>query len=351
VTRLAVSIGCPSGIGPEVSLAGAVAITKLKTRTKPARVLLVGDLGVLRAAAKVIGIDPARLVVVDDVNAAFTLRDRSLLPVLQPTKPLAANDRAPGKPSRAGGAAQLAWIDAASDVVSRGEGDALVTGPVSKDAIARSGAPGSRAFRGHTEHLAARLDAPEVTMAFWTEKLTTSLVTTHLPLAKVPRAITSEEVARAAYWTAQFVATLASSSKTRAEKKPLAIAALNPHAGEHGLLGHEEERTITPGIALARRRLAKDRVRIDLAGPVPAESAFRRGANGDFCGVVAMYHDQATIPMKLLGFGEAVNVSLGLPIVRTSVDHGTAYDRAGKGTADAHGMIEAMRLALRIAPQ
>jgi 4-hydroxythreonine-4-phosphate dehydrogenase len=273
-------------------------------------------------------------------NASDAWGDGSIA-VLQPTATLAAADRRPGKPTKASGAAQLAWIDVATDLVASGDADALVTGPVSKDAIARSGAPGSRGFLGHTEHLAARLGAPEVTMAFHTERLTTSLVTTHLPLSAVPRAIRPREVARAAYWTAWLV-------KRLKNKGRVAIAALNPHAGESGLLGNEETRAITPGIALARRRIEAAGLGVELDGPVPAESAFRIAASGRYAAVVAMYHDQATIPMKILGFGEAVNVSLGLPIVRTSVDHGTAYDRAGKGTADPRGMIEAMKLAARL---
>jgi len=331
--RLAVSIGCPSGVGPEVSVAAAS-----KSR---ARVLLVGDLGALRAAARVRGLDPARLVRVDDAREAFASKQRGALFVHEPTPPLRAVDRAPGRPGRAGGAGQLAWIDAATDLVSAGIADALVTGPVSKDAIARSGAKGARSFRGHTEHLARRLGAPEVTMAFWTERLTTSLVTTHLPIADVPHAITADEVARAVYWTARFVVQLDA-------RGPIAVAALNPHAGEGGLLGDEERRAIGPGIRKGQKRLDRAGVSVRVEGPVPAETAFRLAASGSYSAVVAMYHDQATIPMKLLGFGEAVNVSLGLPIVRTSVDHGTAYDRAGKGTADARGMIEAMALAERL---
>jgi 4-hydroxy-L-threonine phosphate dehydrogenase PdxA len=173
-------------------------------------------------------------------------------------------------------------------------------------------------------------------------------VTTHLPLSAVARAITSASVSRAVYWTAWFVDRLRDGRKRKSGPPRIAIAALNPHAGERGLLGPEEERAITPGIALARRRIDKEDIAVDLVGPVPAETAFRVAGNGGYDAVVAMYHDQATIPMKLLGFGEAVNVSLGLPIVRTSVDHGTAYDRAGKGTADARGMIEAMLLAVRL---
>jgi 4-hydroxythreonine-4-phosphate dehydrogenase len=339
--RLAVSIGCPCGIGPEVSLAGALAM-------KGARVLLVGDLGALRAAARAIDVDPSRLVRVDHAADAWRAPSKRAF-VLEPVRALAAADRKPGKPTRASGAAQLAWIDAATDLVAKGEADALVTGPVSKDAIARSGARGSRGFLGHTEHLAARLGASEVTMAFHTERLTTSLVTTHLPLSAVPRAIRATEVARAAYWTAWLVDRLQPRASGVRARARVAVAALNPHAGESGLLGDEEKRAIAPGIALARRRIAAAKLAVDLEGPVPAESAFRIAVAGRYAAVVAMYHDQATIPMKILGFGEAVNVSLGLPIVRTSVDHGTAYDRAGKGTADPRGMIEAMKLAVRLA--
>ncbi|MBX3189499.1 MAG: 4-hydroxythreonine-4-phosphate dehydrogenase PdxA [Labilithrix sp.] len=339
--RLAVSVGCPSGIGPEVAV---VASRAMRRRDRGARILLVGDLGAIRAAARTRGVDPALVVRVRSVAEAWARGEG--IPVLEPRASLAAADRRPGKPTRASGAAQLAWIDAATDLVARGEADALVTGPVSKDAIARSGGAAKR-FRGHTEHLASRLGAKEVTMAFYTERLTTSLVTTHLPIARVPRAITPAEVARAAFWTAAFVDRLRSSK--RGARPSVAIAALNPHAGERGLLGHEEARAIAPGIAKGRARIAAAKLAVDLEGPVPAESAFRLAAGGRFAAVVAMYHDQATIPMKLLGFGEAVNVSLGLPIVRTSVDHGTAYDRAGKGTADARGMEEAMALAARLA--
>jgi 4-hydroxythreonine-4-phosphate dehydrogenase len=329
-------------VGPEVALAGALAMRKADAGV---RVLLVGDVGALRAAARAIDIDPALVAKVASADEAWGRG--SGVAVLEPLPPLAAAERRPGKPGRAAGAAQLAWIDVATDLVRAGAADALVTGPVSKEAIARSGARGSRGFLGHTEHLARRLGAPEVTMAFHTEALTTSLVTTHLPLAAVSRAIRPAPVARAAYWTAWLVDRL-QGKRARAARGKVAVAALNPHAGENGLLGSEETRFIAPGIELARRRIASARLAVELVGPVPAESAFRLGASGGFAAVVAMYHDQATIPMKLLGFGEAVNVSLGLPIVRTSVDHGTAYDRAGKGTADPRGMIEAMKLAARL---
>jgi 4-hydroxythreonine-4-phosphate dehydrogenase len=334
--RIAVSVGCPCGVGPEVSVVGA-------TRAKGARVLLVGDEAAVRAAAKGRGLAQSRLQRVERPDEAWSLRS-GLVGLWQPTASLAARDRAPGRPTRASGAAQLAWVDAACDLVARGGADALATGPVSKEAIVRSGAPGSRGFFGHTEHLQRRLRAREVVMAFWSARLVTSLVTTHLPLARVPAAITPAAVERATYWLAWLLARVSEGAEPR-----VCVAGLNPHAGEGGLLGGQETARIAPGIALARKRLRASRIAATIDGPVPAESAFRLAVAGRWDGVVAMYHDQATIPMKVAVFGEAVNVSLGLPIVRTSVDHGTAYDRAGTWTADASGMEGALALAVRLA--
>jgi 4-hydroxythreonine-4-phosphate dehydrogenase len=183
-------------------------------------------------------------------------------------------------------------------------------------------------------------------MAFWSPALTTSLVTTHLALAAVPRAVTPGRVASATYWLAWLLAR--ERAKDHRSKPRLAVASLNPHAGEGGLLGREERTRLLPGMAKARARLRAAHVRATIDGPVPAETAFRLALAKRWDGVVAMYHDQATIPMKLSGFGDAVNVSLALPIIRTSVDHGTAYDRAGTWTADARGMKAAIALAVRL---
>ena len=334
VARAMVTLGCPSGIGPEVALVAA-------TQQRSARVLLVGDHGAALAAAVGRGVDPTRLVRVEEPGQGWTV-PRGKLAVWQPTRDLAEADRRPGRPTLAAGAAQLAWVDAACDGVARGAADALVTGPVSKEQIVRSGAPGSRGFIGHTEHLQKRLHAREVVMAFWSSSLVTSLATTHLPLARVSRTLSATLVARAAFWLAWLLSRLS-------KRVPrIAVAALNPHAGEGGLLGTEERTSVVPGIARARARLARLGVAATLDGPIPAETAFRLAVAGRWSGVVAMYHDQATIPMKLIGFGEAVNVSLGLPIVRTSVDHGTAYDRAGAWSADASGMRLAIELAARL---
>jgi 4-hydroxythreonine-4-phosphate dehydrogenase len=334
LAKAMVTMGCPCGIGPEVGLVAAC-------RERSARLLIVGDHGAVLAAAAGRGIDPARVVRVAAPEAAWRLL-RGRVAVWQPTRDLAKADRTPGRPTRAAGAAQLAWVNAACDRVAAGEADALVTGPVSKEQIVRSRAPGSRGFLGHTEHLQKRLHAREVVMAFWSSALVTSLATTHLPLARVPGALSSALVARATFWLAWLLSRLS-------KRLPrIAVAALNPHAGEGGLLGREEQTSIVPGIDRARARLERSKVVATIEGPIPAESAFRLAAAGRWDGVVAMYHDQATIPMKLTGFGEAVNVSLGLSIVRTSVDHGTAYDRAGAWNADASAMRSAIALATRL---
>jgi 4-hydroxythreonine-4-phosphate dehydrogenase len=309
VKPIAISIGCPCGIGPEVSV--------LVAAEAKFEVVLVGDEAVLKRAAETRNV-PLRATIV------------------QPTKAL--RGAVPGKPNREAGAAQLAWIDAACDMVSRGEAGALVTGPVSKEWIARAG---SKSFRGHTEHLQKRLGAKEVVMGFYSDDFSTALVTTHIPLRDVPRAVTPEAVARATYWLGWLL------DRTGSFQPRIAVCGLNPHAGEDGLLGVEDSKRILPGIRKARTRLRRLGARVE--GPVGAETAFRRAKAETYQGVVAMYHDQATIPMKLLAFGDAVNVSLGLPIVRTSVDHGTAYDIAPNFAADPSGMRAALDLAYVLA--
>ncbi len=252
---------------------------------------------------------------------------------------LLARDRKPGKPNAASGAAQLAYINEAYRLTKAGPRRALVTGPVSKAAIAHSGVPGAAHFLGHTEWLADLDHATLSVMCFAAGPLVTSLVTTHLPISKVPKALTPLGVSDAAVKLAELLLALG-------KKRPkIAICSLNPHAGESELLGQEERTAIVPGIRAAAKRLGS---RAELLGPIGAETAFRKAAAGIYQGVVAMYHDQATIPMKLVAFGEAVNVTMGLSIVRTSVDHGTAYDIAWTGVADAAGMRSALELGRRL---
>jgi 4-hydroxythreonine-4-phosphate dehydrogenase len=333
---IALSIGCPSGVGPEVAVKAAAEV-------RDAAIVLVGDRRVIERAAKIAHVAKGRLVDVDvrSMSGLAVSNGAPLIGCFAPAAPVAIAKAQPGQPSREGGAAQLAWIDQATDLVVSGHARALVTGPVSKSAIASS-SRAARHFRGHTEHLAARCGAKEVVMAFWAKELTIALVTTHLPIAEVASALTPKNVAGAVYWTADLV-------KRLGTKKPrIVVTGLNPHAGEDGLLGREEPRRIAPGIERARRRMVDARIRAVITGPVGAETAVRSARAGKYDAVVAMYHDQATIPMKLVGFGEAVNVTLGLPIIRTSVDHGTGYDIAGQGVADARGMMAAIELAVKL---
>lgn len=326
---VAVSLGCPAGVGPEI-----VVLAAKRSKT---RLVVVGDRGVIERALRGVG-SKAKIVEVSS-REEILAAPKGALALFSESHRLSSPPPF-GRPRAIDGRAQLAWIDQALDLIERGVVDAMATAPVSKEVVVRGGA---RAFRGHTEHLAARTGAREVVMAFYERKLSVSLVTTHLPLSAVPRAITPARVATSAYWLARMLLVLA-------KKRPrVAICGLNPHAGEAGLLGTEEKSAIAPGIRLARSRLAREDRDVVLYGPLGAETALRVGASGGFEGVVAMYHDQATIPMKLLSFGDAVNVTLGLPIVRTSVDHGTAYDIAGKGTADAQPMLLAIDLAARLA--
>jgi 4-hydroxythreonine-4-phosphate dehydrogenase len=322
-----VSTGCPSGIGPEVAVMAA-------DRLKNDAVVLVGDVGTLLEAAALKHIAEQRLVPFGERP-----HSRGAIQIVQAGPPLKPNDRRPGKPSRAAGAAQLAAIDAAYRLVKKHPGSALATAPVSKAAIATSGAPGARRFAGHTEWLQALDGAKTSVMCFWAPKLATSVVTTHVPLAKVPSLLTPTGVAEATVGLARLLEKLG-------KKRPrVAVASLNPHAGENEMFGREEAKAIAPGIVLAQRRMRSARI----TGPLGAETAYRYAYAGRYDGVVAMYHDQATIPMKLVAFGDAVNVTMGLSIPRTSVDHGTAYDIAWRGEADARGMIAAIELGAKLA--
>lgn len=324
---LVVSVGCPSGVGPEVSVAAAAT-------TRDCGCVLVGDEGTLRDAAELVGVPQRLLVPFDGLGS-----DPTLIYFLQTGSRLPLRDRRPGKPTRASGAAQLAWIDAAYDLVHAARGRALVTGPVSKAAIAMSDVPGAARFLGHTEWLERRDGAETSVMCFASPRFATTLATTHLPLAGVPRALTARRVRDASFWLMDLLARLGHS------RSRIAVCSLNPHAGESELLGGEERRAIVPGARAALRDFGG---RVEMACPVGAETAFRKAHAGQYDGVVAMYHDQATIPMKLVAFGDAVNVTLGLSIVRTSVDHGTAYDIAWQRIADPGGMLAALRLARRL---
>jgi len=234
--------------------------------------------------------------------------------------------------AEAGRAAYDAILRAVADAKS-GAVAAIATAPINKEAFRLAGLPWS----GHTDLLAHLTGARDVAMMFHSDVLRVVLATIHIALADVPRTLTSALMERTIALTARELA--------RFDKVAprIGVAGLNPHAGEHGLFGREDMDAIAPAVDACRRR------GIDVKGPFPADTVFVRAQRGEFDVVVACYHDQGLIPVKLVAFGKAVNVTLGLPIVRTSVDHGTAFDIAGTGAADPESMVAAVLLAARLA--
>lgn len=233
--------------------------------------------------------------------------------------------------AEAGRAAYDAIVRATADAQA-GAIAAMVTAPISKAAFAAAGLP----WKGHTDLLAHLTGAPRVAMMFAAEALRVVLATVHVPLADVPRLLTRERLEEVIALTAAELPRFGVASPR------IAVAGLNPHAGEDGLIGTEDAAVIRPAVEASRAR------GLTVDGPFPADTVFVRARRGEFDGVIACYHDQGLIPVKMAAFGRAVNVTLGLPIVRTSVDHGTAFDIAGKGIADPSSLIEAIGLAVRL---
>jgi 4-hydroxythreonine-4-phosphate dehydrogenase len=239
----------------------------------------------------------------------------------------------PGVLSAKSGRAAYEVLCAAVRDAQAGSVDAIATAPVSKLAFARAGLP----WKGHTDLLAHLTGSRRVAMMFWSSPLKVILATVHIPLAEVPRALTRSVLDETIDLAAEEL------PRFGVARPRLALAGLNPHAGEEGVLGDEEQRVLGPAVEGARAR------GIAIAGPFPGDTIFVRASRGEFDAVIACYHDQGLIPVKLLAFGHSVNVTLGLPIVRTSVDHGTAFDIAGKNVADPTSMIEAVLLAANLA--
>jgi 4-hydroxythreonine-4-phosphate dehydrogenase len=304
IPRIAISMGDPLGIGPEVL---ALALAELRVRAVLDAVVF-GDHATLERAAALRQVPfEARVVQVGRL----------------PERPT---------PEQAGSAA-LSYVDRAARAVVAREAKALCTAPLSKERVAL-GAP---LFVGHTEHL-ARASGAQVAMMLAGPRLRVVLATNHLALSEVPQRLTAVEIARVAQLAARELRERWDIARPR-----IAICGLNPHAGECGLFGDEEARLVAPAIALARD------AGVDATGPHSADGLFPRAARGDFDAVVALYHDQGLIPAKLLDFTQTVNVTLGLPFVRTSPDHGTADDIAWLGKADPEPMISALLLAAKLA--
>ena len=308
---VAISMGDALGIGPEVVVA-ALRDERVRASCSP---VVYGEREVLLRAARLRGV-PFEARVEERAAAA------------------APGSEGPALSAARAGAAALACVDAAARAALAGTAQAICTAPLSKERVALS----SHGFAGHTEFLAG-LSGARVAMMLAGPRLRVVLATNHLALRDVPLRLGSEQIA--------FVARLASTAlrdRFGVARPRIAVLGLNPHAGDGGIFGDEEARIVAPAIAQARAQ------GVDASGPWAADGLFPRAVRGDFDAVVALYHDQGLIPAKLLDFRETVNVTLGLPFVRTSPDHGTADDIAWQGKADEQPMISALLLAARLAP-
>jgi 4-hydroxythreonine-4-phosphate dehydrogenase len=318
VQRLVLTSGEPAGIGPDLCLAVA-------GRGWPYQLVVAGDARLLQERAQALGLQ----VVLEphEPGSPPAPHRPGRLPVL--AQSLAVRAR-PGHLNPANARYVLGMLDSAVAGCLRGEFAAMVTAPVHKGVINDAGVP----FRGHTEYLAARLGGARPVMLLVAGTLRVALATTHLPLADVPAAITRERLLETL-----TVLHLGLREQFRLDAPRIAVCGLNPHAGESGHLGREEIDVIAPAVADAVGR------GINATGPVPADSAFTPAALARADAVLAMYHDQGLTVLKHMGFGRAVNVTLGLPIVRTSVDHGTAIALAGTGRAETGSLEAAIGLA------
>jgi 4-hydroxythreonine-4-phosphate dehydrogenase len=322
---VAITMGDPAGVGPEVT-ARALARSEVWECCRP---LVVGDTKTLDRAVALVQVELAPRKIVGAVQAKF---DRAAPDVLD-LDTVSVRGVRPGEVSAVAGRAAVAYIEQAAELALSGQVHALTTGPINKAAIQAAGSP----HIGHTEMLAELTGAGDVTTMLATPGLRVVHVTRHVPLGEVAAYITRERVLETILLTHTGLRAMGISQPC------VAVAALNPHGGDGGLLGREEIKEIGPAMEAARGQ------GVDAHGPIPADSVFFRAIRGEFDVVVAMYHDQGHIPIKTHGFERSVTVTLGLPIIRTSVDHGTAFDIAWQGVANEESMVEAIRLAAQLA--
>lgn len=314
---IAISLGDAGGIGPEVGLKAVAA----EWDVDDTRYVLIGNAALVDSLASQLGFDKmtknGRVLIVDPLSASIPHSALRL-----PHSPEAAR-------------AALAWLKHGAQLCLRGEADALVTAPVNKESIIRCG---EKDFVGQTELLSALAGTERTAMMLlghdergrW---LRVALATIHVPIARVAVALTREKIELAIALAAQACRDLG------LPRARIAVCGLNPHAGEGGKIGDEEISTVQPAVAAARAR------GLDVVGPLAADTLFHYAFRGDYDAVVAMYHDQGLVPLKMVAFDTGVNWTLGLPFIRTSPDHGTAYDIAGRGEANPSSMIAALRLA------
>ncbi|MFN3406429.1 MAG: 4-hydroxythreonine-4-phosphate dehydrogenase PdxA [Caldimicrobium sp.] len=308
--KIGITLGDPVGVGPEILIKSFPFLA-----TSKAKFIIFGDEALLLNLAK-----------------DFQIKIPSNVEIIN----LSSLKIIPGKPTKSSYEATIKYLQSAIEFLKKGEITGLVTLPISKEAFSAL----DLSHRGHTEFLAESFQVNKYAMTFYGKKIKVALATTHIPLKEVPLKINPEKIERIACLVYEF---LRKTSKKRELK--IALSALNPHAGENGLLGNEEILLLKP---LVEKLQAKN---IPIYGPIPADSLFYKVLNREYDFVIALYHDQGLIPFKLLHFRDGVNLTLGLPFVRTSPVHGTAYDIAGKGMADPLSFISAVKLALKLAPR
>jgi 4-hydroxythreonine-4-phosphate dehydrogenase len=323
---VAITMGDPAGIGPEI----IIKALREKTVFARCRPVVLGDEHILAATARQLKTSVTIKRVEAPGQGAFKQGTLSLIPLTA----LSADEVRLGTPQKKGGEAAYRYIARGVALVQAGSVDALVTAPISKEALQAAGYP----FPGHTELLASMTKAKDQVMMLAGPRLRVALVTTHLPLRAVPAALSREKIKRTIEITSQGLKEYFGIHSPR-----LAVAGLNPHAGEGGIFGSEEQEIIAPAV----NECLQEGMVID--GPLPPDSLFFHAAAGKYDAVISMYHDQGLIPLKLLHFQDGVNITLGLPIIRTSVDHGTGYDIVGQGKADPTSLINAILTASQMA--
>lgn len=319
---LAITLGDAAGIGPEI-------VVKMHMQGLPAPAVVYGDLPALKRAVALLNA-PLRIIELEHVDPALLQHDAPGVLYVRPTTPALPIDLAYGKVNAGAGLAAFQALCMAIDDAMHQRISAIVTAPLNKEAMHEAGID----FPGHTEILAERSGTEHVAMMLVNDQLRVILATIHIALSEVPRTLTQALELRTIE-----LAHRACRGMGIAQPR-IAVAGLNPHAGENGKFGTEEQTVIAPAISQARA------LGLDASGPWPGDTIFMRARRGEFDIVVAQYHDQGLIPIKYLGIDEGVNVTVGLPFVRTSVDHGTAFDIAGKGVAEPSSLLTAFETAL-----
>src|SRR3990172_3630270 len=322
---IGMTIGDVSGVGPEV----CVKALQKQEIWEISRPLMIGDAKAIERIAKVLGVAAPVRAVASVADARF---DHGILEVLQATD-VDLTTIPWGQVNAEAGKASVQFIEKAIALAKSGEIAAIAAAPINKEAINQAGCP----YPGHTEMLAALTDTKDYAMMLVADKLRVLHVTTHVSMRRACDLITTERVLKVIRLASRAAQELGS------PQPKVAVAGLNAHAGEGGLFGKEETEAITPAVEAARKE------GIDTYGPLPPDTVFLRASRGQFDVAVAMYHDQGHIPVKMLGFEAGVNATVGLPIIRTSVDHGTGFGRAGQGRADESSMVEAIKLAVMMA--